>query len=334
MTGESITALGYPQYGLGQYGLGQYGLSDFGPYNSAYSSYMPTAMSMGMYDPYSMGTMNCAYNPYMMNMYNPQFMAKMQQDIEVSNLQHAGAMHNIMKDVEVSNYSRSDEALIEQIAQNGSVASGISNLYQKVREGDQEGVMQEWDKVKEYVKSTYQDKLSARADKVNIDETVTEIVKRLYSSTVSAQEGRTADLVSDIKKYGETHFQNGFNEAFFGDGHSKATIGDTLEHCFGLRIDDEGSKKTQRKIGASLGEGLEWGAWTLGGTAAAAGVTALGMSAVKACTKAPKQGVTTGFKYAVKNASTLKTIGKIGKYGGIATGIAVVAGAIWQLCKD
>ncbi|MBE7711934.1 MAG: hypothetical protein E7Z92_07345 [Cyanobacteria bacterium SIG31] len=317
--GYSITGLGYPQFGLGQLGLGGYG-----PYSSAYSSYMPATMGTYGFSPYGMGGLGY---------FNPAFMAQMQQNIEASQLQHAGAMHNIMKDVEVSNYSRSDNALIEKIAQNGSVAGGISSLYQKVREGDQEGVMQEWDKLKEFIRTTYRDELDARADKVNIDATINEIIKRLYASTISAQEGRNVDLITDLRKYGEKHFENGFNAAFFGDGHSKATVDDTLNHCFGHRIDDKGSKETTRKIGSAVGEGAEWATWTAGGIAAGTGVATAGLGFARALTPKSAQG---SIANAIRNASKglIKNLPRIGIIGIAASALAFIGGSIWQLCKD
>lgn len=270
--------LGYGISEIGYSPLGRLGLDS----NCTYSSYdycMPTMMGMnsslfGANPMIGMGGYGMM-NP-MMGMYNPMFMAQMQQQMEASQAIHAGNMHNLVLNNEVQAHRETDSALIQKMITNGDIQQGIQNLHNKIIEGDQNGICDEFDKLKKYVYNTYKDELAARGDKINPSVSATQYIEAVYSSVISAQTGKVADLRSDIKTHGDTALQNGFMSGF-RRGHHTKYVDETLQHCFGLRIDHKDSKDTRQTIGKGVGRAasvLEKGVYGAAGGVAATGLVA------------------------------------------------------------
>ena len=261
----SIAGIGYNP--LGDIGLGMSG--QFGSYDAFMPSMMGMGYGMGMTNPmFGMGGMMSSY---------PQYLAQMQQTqnmIEASQAKHNGAMHNILLNNEVNAYGETDSALIQKMLQNGDVKQGILRLQEKVEEGDQDGICKEFDELKKYVSNTYSKEISSRGNNINPDTSVVEIITNLYSQIDSTQKGKTRDLITEIRQYGDNAFENGFMSGF-KRGHHTRYVDETLNHCFGLSIDQREAKDTNELIGNALGRTasvIQKGAY---GAAAGAGAYSL-----------------------------------------------------------
>ncbi len=293
-----ISGLGYSMMGLGNLGLSAPG---------TFTSYDNMMYGMGgMYSPYSYG---------MMGMYYPSIMAKMQQDIESSQMRHSADMHSQLLQNDVRANRETDSALIKKVLTNSDVMQGIQNLYDKVREGDQDGICQEFDKLKNYIYHTYREELKERGSYNNPSTSATELIEAVYSQVLST------DLRSDIKKYGDGAMKNGFLKQF-KPGHHDRYIDETLNHCFGVRIDQKDSKETSQAIGA-LGGGAAhalkygvYGAAAGGGALLAGNVLAKGAAGI----------IGKSSKVPIK----LKLAGK-GALAGLIIG--TIGDAVWQIAK-
>lgn len=268
-TGYGITGIGYPMYGLGDYGLST---------NSAYGTYDNYMLGNGM------GYMN---NPMAMGMngsvfgyggYNPLFMGQMMSQMEMNQANHAANMHTTLLENQTQAHRETDKALIDKILTNASVQKGVKTLATKVREGDQDGICLEFDKLRQQIYKTYGDEIKARGYEENPYDAATQLIDVLYTNIVTAQNGgETADLEQDIKRYGEKAFTNGFKQGH-RKGHYDRYIDETLQHCFGYRIDEKESKDRAQAAGKIAGKvvnGLEWGA-----AGAAVGSTAYGIKSI------------------------------------------------------
>lgn len=297
-TGYGISGIGYPMMGLGDYGLG-------------------TSSAYGNYDNYMLGLngMGYATNPMMgMNSsvfgyggYNPMFMGQVMSQMELNQANHAANMHTILMNNQTKAHRETDKALIDMIVSNSSVQQGIKTLATKVREGDQDGICLEFDKLRQQVYKTYGDEIRARGNEENPYEAATQIIDVLYTQLVTAQNGETADLEQDIKKYGDKAFKNGYKQGL-RKGHHDRYVDETLQHCFGYRIDEKDSKDRAQAIGKGVGRavnGIEWGLAGAGVGTAAYGVRAL----------------------AFKGAS----LRGLGRWAGIAGLIGVGADILWKL---
>lgn len=264
--------LGYGISGIGYNPLGNMGLGMSGQYGS-YDAYMPSMMGMN----YGMGMMNPTFGMGGMMGAYPQFMAQMQQaqnQMEASQAQHNSAMHNILLNNEVTAHRETDSALVKKMLTNGDIQQGIQNLYNKVQEGDQDGICSEFDKLKDYVYNTYRDELAARGNKINPSVSATQYIEAIYANVISTQTGQIHDLRSDIKNNGDGALVNGFMSGFRRDHHARY-IDETLNHCFGLEIDHKGSKDMRQNIGNGVGRTasvLEKGVYGAGAGVAGAGL--------------------------------------------------------------
>ena len=307
-----MTTSGYGIQGIGYNPLGTNGLGMTGSYGS-YDACMPSMMGlncgMGMNSSiFGMGAMNP-----MMGMYNPLFMGQMMSQMEMNQLNHAGRMHTGVLNNEVTAHRETDSALMQKILTNSDIQQGVQNLYNKVREGDQDGICQEFDKLKSYVYRTYSDELVARGDKTNPKVAATQIIEAVYGNIISAQTGQTHDLRSDIKRYGDGAFKNGFLQGFRTDHHEKY-VDETLNHCFGMQVDQKGSKDFRQGVGKGLGyigSALEKGVY---GAGLGVGLTGIGLGLGKV------------LPWVGKKYSWIKTMGKVAKpvaAAGLLAGIAL-----------
>ncbi len=314
--GLGTSGIGYPSMGLGTLGLGS------GSSYGSYDSYMPSMMGMnpmlGMGSGYGMNSMMGMGG--MMGMYNPLYYTQMQGAAEQIQAQHAGDMHTTLTNNEVRANRETDSALVQKILTNGDVQQGIQNLYDKVKEGDQDGICAEFDKLKNYIYNTYQDELKARGSKTNPATAATEIIEKIYGNIISAQTGQVSDLRSDIQRYGDGSTMNGFMKGFRQGNHTRY-VDQTLSHCFGLEIDQKASKDGRREVASYVGRGasvLEKGAY---GVAGGAALYTIGY------------GVTKGLASLFGKSSSIKFSSK---YMGKAAVIGAVLGAaadIWWQCS-
>lgn len=252
-----ITGIGYNPY---MSGLGMLGLSGGGTYSSYYN---PAFMGYG-----GMGMMGM-YPAYM------QQMNQTYQNMEKSQLNHAGAMHELLLQNKTNAFIAEDRALFEKTMEDRGLQTSIVNLAEKIREGDSDGVCEEYDKIKATI---YQKYNSYFKENTNLDpaESVRKVIEDMYAAIISKKSGETVSLRNDIKRFGETAFMHGFNEKFFGkkDYHKKYTE-ETLSYIYDTRIDNKGGKDRMESIGGVAARAAE------GVTSAAAGAGAgLGLAAI------------------------------------------------------
>lgn len=248
--------------------IGTYGLGSTGTYGTMFDNYMPSTLGMNymmngmsgmnglygannMYGMYGMGGMG---GMGMMMQY-PLYMQQMQNEIEKNNLNHMSFMHNGMLKHEVQAHEESLEAGVKRAFSDGDIQEGISKLYTKVREGDQDGICQEYDKLKSYIFAEYKDCFKEKGSRANHTELANRLIRQIYGNMITAQGlETTGDLEADIKKYGDGAFTNGFMSGF-RKGHHEKNVDQTLNHIFGTRIDHYEEKKTREAAGNVLGRG-------------------------------------------------------------------------------
>ena len=296
--GYGISGIGYPMIGLGDYGLGT---------NSTYGNYDNYMLGMNGFN--GMGYMA---NPAMgmdssvfgYGGYNPMFMGQMMSQMELHQANHAENMHTILMDNQTKAHRETNKGLVDEILSDASVQQGVKTLATKVREGDQDGICLEFDNLRQQIYKTYGDEIRARGNEENPYEAATQLIDYFYTSIVTAQNGgEPADLEQDIIKYCDKAFKNGYKQGH-RKGHHDRYVDETLQHCFGYRIDEKESKDRAQALGKFTGRvvnGLEWG--TAG---AAVGTTA----------------------HLVKNGFTLKGLGKWSVIGGLA---GIGADILWKL---
>ena len=312
MSDFGITGIGNPYMsGLGAFGLGA---------GSAYGSYGNPSMMMGMG---SMGMMGFPGGMGMMGMYNPAFMSQMNQtyqDMEKSQLQHASAMHELLLQNKTNAYRAEDQALFQKSMEDANINGQVVNLAEKIREGDADGICEEFDKLKIALYQKHNDYLKANADRLDPTESVHNIIETLYAQIISKKTGEQVSLRSDIKRYGETAFMHGFNKDFFGkkDYHGKYTE-ETLSYLFGTRIDNKGGKDRMENIGSYAGKAAEAAVALPAGYVAGLGLAGLGtffssMFTSKVCEKV-----------------TLSGMHKFGKWAALA---ALAGDILWQCARD
>lgn len=313
--GYGITGIGYPSM------LGNYGLVGSTAYGS-YDAYMPSMMGMNG----SLFGTNAMMNPMMMGMYNPMYMGQLMQGYEASQVDHAANMHSKITNNGVKAYGETDSALVQKIATNGDVQQGIKNLHTKVREGDQDGICKEFDKLKQYILTTYQDELAARGNKINPLTTTVQIIDSIYSNVVTAQNqangsNEVASLEADIKKYGDGHLMNGFMSGF-RSGHHEKYVDETLQHCYGYDIDRQSGKEVGQTITKGVGtvaSVVEKGVY---GCAIGGGTYALGA------------GISKGIAALCGKGSAIKFSSSWLGWAAAIGAVAGIAADIWWQCTD
>ena len=309
-TGYGISGIGYPLTGLGNYGLGA--TSQY----ASYDNYMLGLNGMG-----GMNGMNGSIfgmNP-MYGMYNPLFMGKMYAQMEQNQLAHASNMHSNLLNNQVRATAETNRAQINTMLVDASIQRGIDNLRQKVVEGDQDGICQEFDKLKNQVYKTYGDEILARGTEESPSAAATRMIENFYGSIVSAQVGEPVNLRTDIEKYGKGAGSTGFMQGL-RKGHHRRYVDETLYHCFGTQIDNKGSKDFSRnlgRVGGGIASFVEKGVVGLG---IGSGLYALGI------------GITKGLAALIGQGSHIKWNNKW--LGGIAAAgavIGMVGDVIWGI---
>lgn len=307
-----ITGIGSNPY---MNGLGSFGLGAGGTYSSIGDM---SSMGMAGYGMNGMGAMMGM--PGMMGMYNPSFMGQMNkayQEIEKQNLEHAGAMHKLMLQTQTQNYQADDQYLFQKSLEDGSVNTLVVNLADKIREGDADGICEEFDKLKSTLYTKHADYLKANSNRLNPSDSVNNVIENLYAQIITAKTGQVASLRNDIKQYGETAFNHGFNKNFFGkkDYHNNYSE-ETLSYLFGTRIDNKAGKDRMETFGGAAGRVAE------GATAAGAGY-GIGLAAAALAKVVNPLGIckNLGFK-------GTHSFGKIGLMAALAGDI------LWQMSRD
>ena len=315
-------SLGYGITGIGN-GLGTLGLGGTSSY------YDPTMMGMaGAYSPYgSMGMMG-SYSPYsgmgMMGMYNPSFMGQMNkayQQMEVDQLNHAGAMHNLMLQNKTKAYTDQDRAIFEKAMVDTGVYKGVKNLAEMVRKGNSDGICQAYDELKQTLYTKYSDYFKANANHLNPEDSVANYIERLYSEIITAEQGEQVDLRSDVKKYGETALEHGFWKNFHGSDYHDKTSEQALSYMFGTPIDNKAGHERMEKYGATFEKGAELV------TAAAVGAVAL-PTVAKAGKSVLSSVVSLGSEKGGAAISKLSTFNKKWAWAGVAAGL--IGDWLWQ----
>gem|GEM_PF-1987467 len=311
---------------LGLYGLG--GTGAFGSYDSSMPSSMMSGygmgagmgmdssiFGMGAMNPYTAGMGLGGYGMGAMLQY-PLLYGQIQAQMENNQLAHAIQMQDGMNRYGVLAHRSSDRALFEKVANNGQVQYGIDNLYQVVRKGDQDAIKRQYDEVRNFILQTYRDELNDLGTEINPIVTANEYIKRIYSTSVSAKTGQIADLETDIVRYGDGPFMNGFLQSV-RKGHHGSYTDETLQYCFGRDIDEKGYKDHKRVLGKTAGGIVNFITKPLAGMAAGAGIFATGNLIAK--------GIGAIFKHPVKLS------GRFAKVGAILGLVAGLGDAIWQI---
>ncbi len=316
-------SLGYGITGIGN-GLGTFGLGGTSSY------YDPTMMGMaGAYSPYgSMGMMGGYSSPYagmgMMGMYNPTFMRQMNQvsqQMEMDQLNHAGAMHNLLLQNQTQAFTDQDRAIFEKAMVDAGVNKCVTNLAEMVRKGNADGICQTYDELKQTLYTKYSDYFKANANHLSPEDSVANFVELLYSKIISAQQGEQVDLRSDVKKYGETAFEHGFWKNFHGSDYHDKTSEQALSYMFGTPIDNKSGHERMEKYGATTEKIAEVG------TAAAVGAVAVPTLA-KAGKSVLSSIVSIGSEKGGEAISKLSTFNKKWAWAG-AIGLAI-GDWLWQ----
>ena len=315
---------------LGISPLGTYGLGAIGSYGS-YDAYMPssymsgTGAGVGMTDPsiFGMGGYGMGYGlgfgGYGMNamMQYPLLYGQMQAQMEKNQLNHAMYMQNGVNQYGVSATESTDRSLFHTIGINGQIQLGVENLYRKVVSGDQKGIQDQFDELRNYILETYGDELKKLGSEARPIATVNQYIKQVYSQSVQAMTGQPASFEDDVRHYGRNALSAGFREGL-KSGSSGIYTDQTIQHCLGVGIDEKGSKDRAQKVGKGLGytvSTLEKGAYgAIIGTAGTA--TALGIVAGLA---APIKGASKSILKAIPK--TLKWAAPIGAVVGLLYGI-------------
>lgn len=342
MSDYGITGIGgYNPYmsGLGTLGLGV---------GSSFGSYGDPTMMMGMGGMNGMsGMMGFPGGMGMMGMYNPTFMSQMNQayqDMEKSQLRHSSAMHEIMMQNKTDAYKAEDMALFRKAMEDASLNGAVVNLAEKIREGDADGICEEFDKMKIALYQKYHTYLKENKDRLDPKESVNNIIEMMYAEIISKKTGEQVSLRNDIKRYGETAFMHGFNEKFFGksDYHNKYTE-ETLSYLFGTRIDNKGGKDRMEKIGGWAGKGAEGMAAVAAGYGAGLGVAGIAsilspslrksMSTAAVKDEAGKIMKDSAGKV-IKESNIGNWFRRAGRWGKFVAIGALAGDILWQMSRD
>ena len=304
---------------LGSTGTGVDGLTNTSSMMTGFdsASSMIGANGMGM-----MGSMGM--------MYNPLYYSNMMNQAQVNQLQYQGKYHDQMVQNEINALQATDSALIQKVLTNSDVQRGIQTLYTKVKEGDQDGICSEYDKLKNYIFNNYRDELNAKSGKINPSVSAGQIIDVIYGQMASNWEGgRTISLMEHIKENGDGSLENGFLRGL-RPGMHKRYVDETLNHIYGMPIDDKKSKDRKQSVGEVAGRAVsvvEKGAY--GAAAGAVAYTGgVGLSKLLCATIGSIPGL-----------DGLKDLGSKIKlsWGGVgaALGIGILAGmaldAWWQI---
>ena len=234
---------GYPYYGMGMTGMNGYP-------NYAMNGY--TAQNMlGATGMSSLGGVNALMGMGGM-LYNPTFMAqmnKMQQDMELAQLNHASDMTEQMLQNNIRNYKNKDLELFTKALQDDAVNKGITNLRETLEKGNMDGACVAFDQLKNTLFQKYGKEYNANSGQFNPDDSVTQEIERLYAQIVSAQKGEQVNLRDEIRKYGQTPFEHGFIKNWRGDDYHAKCSEEAIAYMFGTPTENASHKERMKRAG-------------------------------------------------------------------------------------
>ena len=213
-----------------------------------YSNYMPYSMGISGtgygtgygsyygYSPYSMG----GYWEY------PLYMNQLNNQIEMANLNHTRDMHTGIINNAVQAHEESISGIAKKVLADATVKQGVYNLNAKLRQRDQNGVCDEYDKLKNYVYATFSKEIDNTGSSTGRAQKATEMIEFIYAQLMGTQ------LKDDIDKYCDNAFQNGLVSGFRGES-GRRYKDETINHIYGRRIDDVKSKENQQRVGTVIG---------------------------------------------------------------------------------
>ena len=241
--------------------------------------------------------------------------------MEVDQLNHAGAMHNLMLQNQTQAFTDQDRAIFEKAMVDAGVNKCVTNLAEMVRKGNADGICQTYDELKQTLYTKYSDYFKANSNKLNPSDSVANFVELLYSQIISAQQGEQVDLRSDVKKYGETAFEHGFWKNFHGSDYHDKTSEQALSYMFGTPIDNKAGHERMEKYGATAEKIAEVGAAAAVGAVAVPTVAKAGKSVLSSI-------VSIGSEKGGEAISKLSTFNKKWAWAG-AIGLAI-GDWLWQ----
>jgi len=280
-------APGYGITGISPIGLGL-GDSAFGDY----SGYMPSSMGLpgmggyssglgtgGMYGGFGMGGLMNGMMEYQM------YLNKMQNQLELNQLGHTRSMHAGMIENEVEAHEDSLHGIAQKLLADAAVQSRIMTLYDKIREGDQKGAIQEYDKLKDRVYETFDKDFASKGITIGRADEARRIIETMYGQLVTntSQDGETHTLKGDLDRYCDGAFMTGFVSGFRGQSDRNYRA-ETINHIYGKRIDNYKSNQGQKIFGKYVGTLTSFFRDLGAGAAIGAGTYGAGLSAATAIT--------------------------------------------------
>lgn len=249
-------------------GISPIGLNMGGSF-SDYSSYLPSAMGMagmsalagggtsgfygGGYGAGTMGSMG------MMGMMAPmmeyqQYMTRLQNQLDLDSLNHTKTMHRGMIDNEVQAHEDSLSGIVQKLLADSAAQDGVMKLYHKIQQGDQNGIIQEYDKLQAIVLAKFDKEINSHGTSIARAADARRIITSMYNNMINsmARDGKEHDLYNDIKSSSDSAFKQGVVCGFRGESDQRYRE-ETLNHIYGERIEHWGSKQSQEKLGKGIG---------------------------------------------------------------------------------
>ncbi len=319
MSGDNNTSISPLSYGFSPSAFGDYssympsmmGLTGVGSFGGGMNSVFDPLTSFGslMYGGGMMGGMMDYWLDYQKNM------QKLQNDLELSKLDHNKQMHAGMINSEVQAHEETMSGIIQKILVDGAVDSQVRLLYSKIKEGDQNGVCQEYDKLKDYVCATYEKELKAKGLATRSGD-IYSIIDKTYSEIVSAiaNDGAVNHTIEgDIEKYCDDAFQAGFASGFKGNNGQRFKA-ETIHHVTGKRINNRAYQDNLHREGRVVGmvcSGLkDIGVGGVEGAGLyALGVSTLALLAALCGVKCGNKGLGQAYKTAMKGTRWAAVLG-------------------------
>lgn len=324
--------------------IGNFGLGSSGAYSSYDPSMMMSMMSgygvmnpilgtfggMGGGVPYMNPMMGGGANYYTQYMEAMKSIYKQQEEIEKQRLQSATEMHAMKEMAEYYNLSAHDQAFFSKAMLDGYIQQGIREMYDGIRKGNMDYVVQKFYELKQGILNKYSDHFASAEGGINSKENINNYIRILYSEIAGAYTpgAPKPDLINDIQAYGETPFWHGFNKTWLGNkGHNQLNAEEALNQMFGTGINDAGSKAKAEQIGGYVSRAGEVAAAGVAGSVA--GATALGVTKLftpSFITKAIPDAITTNglVKWSTK-------FGTWAKAGALALAVGDI---LWQMARD
>ena len=250
-----------------------------------YTNFMPYSMGMAGtgygtgYGTYGAGSI-FGYGPYAMGglMEYQMYMNQLNNQIELNNLNHTRMMHAGMINNEVQAHEDSLSGLAQKVLADATVKQGIYNLNAKIKEHDQNGICDEYDKLQAYVFATFGKEIESKGTVIGRSNQVNELIEIIYSRMLGI------GLRDDINLNCDSAFQNGLVMGFRGQ-NGRRFKDETINHIYGRRIDDVKSKHNQQRVGKVIGTAGSFVRDIGVGGAVGAGLYGTGLGAAAILTK-------------------------------------------------